>query len=345
MSYISNFKVKKDFLNFDLNNKSNEIKISLANAIRRTIISDISTYEIDEKTVIFYTNNSILNNEFLAHRLSLVPIISNIENMNYDKIIISCNKNNDNENIESIYVKDFVCTNSDNNEVIENELIFKYPNILFSKLKYNQELIFEAKLIKNNAENGGSCFCPVSTCIYTFKIDEMLVKKAHEKMTSEEKRSFNTLENQRLYELNAFGNPQVYQFSIESIGFYEPKHILLLGLNLLIENLNNLKLEFKNKKSKKVVLAENEENPDFFYFLIDDENETLGNLLSTYITYDENVFFCGYIIEHPLKRNVLIKIKLKNDNNLENVLLVIEKNIDYINTILNSIGKEVETKN
>jgi DNA-directed RNA polymerase subunit L len=79
--------------------------------------------------------------------------------------------------------------------------------------------------------------------------------------------------------------------------------------------------------------------------LIDDENETLGNLLSTYITYDENVFFCGYIIEHPLKRNVLLKIKLKNDNNLENVLLIIEKNIDHINTILNSIQKEVETQN
>jgi DNA-directed RNA polymerase II subunit RPB3 len=345
MPYITNFKIKEDLLNFDLNNKSNEINISLANAIRRTIISDISTYTIDEKTVNFYTNNSILNNEFLGHRLALIPIISNLENINYEKLIISCNKSNDDENIQNVYVKDFICTNNETGEIIGNDTIFKYPNILFSKLKYNQQLMFESKLIKNNPEHGGSYFCPVSTCIYSFKIDEEQVKKATEKMTLEEKRSFNTLQNQRLYELNADGNPNVYQFAIESIGFYEPKYILLSGLKLLIERLNNLKLEFRNKKSKKVILAEDDENPDFFYFLIDNENETLGNLLSTYITYDKNVFYCGYVIEHPLKKNFLFKIKLKENNNLDNVLLIIEKNIDNINNILNSIEKEVEIKN
>ena len=341
MSYITNFQIKEDSLNFDLNNQTNKINISLANAIRRTIISDVSTYTIDDKTINFYSNNSILNNEFLSHRLALIPIISNLENINYEELIISCNKSNESENIENIYVKDFLCKNSVTDEVIENNVLFKYSNILFSKLKYNQELIFEAKLVKNNSENGGSFYCPVSTCIYSFKIDEEQVKKVTEKMTYEEKRSFNTLQNQRLYELNNEGNPNVYQFSIESIGFYEPKYILLSGLKLLIDRLNNLKLEFRNKKSKKVVLAEDDENPDFFYFLIDNENETLGNLLSTYITYDKNVFYCGYVIEHPLKKNFLFKIKLKENNNLDNILLIIEDNIDIINNILSSIEKEI----
>lgn len=307
MSYITNFNIKNDLLNFDLDNQSDKINISLANAIRRTIISDISTYTIDEKTVNFYTNNSILNNEFLAHRLALIPIISNLPNMNYEKLLISCNKINNSENIESIYANDFICINSETTEVLENDILFKYPNILFAKLKYNQQLIFEAKLIKNNSENGGSFYCPVSTCIYCFKIDEKQVNQATEKMTAQEKRSFNTLQNQRLYELNNNGNPNVYQFSIESIGFYDHKYILLSGLKLLIDRLNNLKVEFRNKDSKKVVLAENNENPDFFYFLIDNENETLGNLLSTYITYAKNVFYCGFVIEHPLKKNFYLK--------------------------------------
>ena len=342
MSYITNFNIKKDLLNFDLNNQLNKINISLANAIRRTIISDINTYIMDEKTVNFYTNNSILNNEFLGHRLALIPIISNLSNINYEKLIISCNKSNNSENIESVYVHDFICTNSETNEIIDNDILFKYPNILFSKLKYNQQLMFEAKLIKNNSENGGSFYCPVSTCIYCFKIDEMQVNQATEKMNDQEKQSFNTLQNQRLYELNNDGNPNVYQFFIESIGFYDPKYILLSGLKLLIDRLNNLKVEFRNKDSKNVVLAENDENQDFFYFLINNENETLGNLLSTYITYDKNVFYCGYVIEHPLKKNFLFKIKLNENNNLENILLIIEKNIDYISDILNSIEKEAE---
>jgi predicted helicase len=105
----------------------------------------------------------------------------------------------------------------------------------------------------------------------------------------------------------------------------------------------------KNKKTKIILpilnrddWMENNENPDFFYFLINNENETLGNLLSTYITYAKNVFYCGFVIEHPLKKNFLFKIKLNENNNLENILLVIEENIDYINDILNSIEKEVE---
>ena len=64
--------------------------------------------------------------------------------------------------------------------------------------------------------------------------------------------------------------------------------------------------------------------------------------MSTYITYDKNVFYCGYVIEHPLKKNFLFKIKLNENNNLENILLIIEENIDYINDILNSIDKEAE---
>ena len=80
---------------------------------------------------------------------------------------------------------------------------------------------------------------------------------------------------------------------------------------------------------------------DFFNFLIDDENETTGNVLSTYITYDKNVSYCGYIIEHPLKKNFLLKIKLNDNNTIENTILIIEKNIENIIEILKNINKEI----
>ena len=169
MTYISNFKNNGEIVSFDLNNESNNINISFANALRRIIISNIETYSIDDNSVNFFNNTSILNNEFLKHRLTLIPIISNLD-IDYDNIIISCKKKNENENMESIYVSNFVCTNIIKNEVIDNSIIFKYPSILFGKLKNNQEIAFEAKLVKNNSEKGGAPFTPVSTCIYTFKI-------------------------------------------------------------------------------------------------------------------------------------------------------------------------------
>lgn len=330
MPYITNIVDNKDNISFDLNNSENDINISLANAIRRTVISDIETYAIDEKSVIFYNNNSILDNEFLKHRLTLIPIISDIKNLDYENLIFSCKENNYLENIKSIYANNFVCKNGKTDEIIDNNKLFKYPDILFAKLKNNQELSFEAKLIKNNSNYGGSYFSPVSACIYTFKVDE--TKK------NEKKQDFH--DDERNYELNKNDNPLTYKFLITSIGFYDSKDIVIMGIDLLKKRLSDAKEEFKNEKSKKIQLIEDSENQDFFNFIIDNENETLGNLLSTYLTYDKNTFYCGYVIEHPLNNNISFKIKLKENNNLENILLLINEKIDYIINLLNIIGSE-----
>jgi DNA-directed RNA polymerase II subunit RPB3 len=250
MSFISNLKINNDFISFDLSNKSQKIKISLANAIRRTIISDIYTYTINDDTVVFFENSSVLNNEFLKHRLKLIPIVSNLNNVNYDNLIISCKKNNDNENIENIYVSDFICKDSISNELIDINLICKYPDILFAKLKNNQELSFESKLIKNNSYHGGSFFSPVSTCVYKFKIDDKSANKIVENMDENDKRKFMTQDIERVYEKNNIGEPNNYEFLIESNGFYEPKTIVSFGLESLLERLNNLKYEFTNKTPK-----------------------------------------------------------------------------------------------
>ena len=115
MPIISNFKIENNIATFDLNNNEKDIKISLANSIRRILISEIYTYAINEKKVNFFDtteeSNCILNNEFLKHRLALIPIVSNL-NIDYDNIIISCKKENTDENMMSIYVKDFICKNN-----------------------------------------------------------------------------------------------------------------------------------------------------------------------------------------------------------------------------------------
>ena len=339
---ISNLIINNDEINFELNNNLNQIQISLANAIRRTIIYDIYTYAINNNSVIFFENNSMLNNEFLKHRLSLIPIISDRIDINYEDVLISLKKKNEEEEIISIYVNDFKCIEKTTNSVIDNNLLFKYPNILFAKLKHNQQLSFNAELIKNNSEKGGSFFSPVSKCIYTFKIDDKKSQEIMKEMSKDEKISFLKQDIERHYEIKKNGLPSTYIFSIESIGFYEPKTVILLGIESLIEKLSMIHLEFNNKKSKKVIIKYDEENEDFFNFLIDEENETIGNLLSTYITYNDNVFFSGYLIEHPLKKNIILKVKLNKDNTIDNVISTITINIDKIINILKNIIIELQ---
>jgi DNA-directed RNA polymerase subunit L len=333
--------MNNEVISFDLNNDSKEIKTSFANALRRTIISDIYTYIINNETIIFFDNTSMLNNEFLKHRLTLIPIISDLDNINYEDITITCKKKNENENMENIYVSDFICIDNKNN-IIDNNILFKYPNILFAKLKNNQFLSFECKLTKNNAYYGGSFFSPVSVCVYTFKLDDKKVNEMTNEMSDAQKKTFASQDIERIYKKNENGDPYCYQFQIESSGFYNSKNILLLGIDALKERLNNLKIEFKNQKSKKITLLENNENPDFFEFLIDHENETIGNLLSTYITYNPNIYFCGYVIEHPLKNNIILRIKLKEENTLDNNIKIIDNMITYLIDLLDKMTNDIK---
>ena len=60
-------------LNFELKNTN----VSFANAIRRTIISDIPTVVFDEKNTTFHSNTTRLNNEILKQRLGCIPIFIN----------------------------------------------------------------------------------------------------------------------------------------------------------------------------------------------------------------------------------------------------------------------------
>jgi DNA-directed RNA polymerase subunit L len=328
MSYVSNVVLNNDQISFEINNKSQDLKISFVNALRRILISDIYVWNIDN--INFFINNSLFDDQLLKKRLVLIPIISNNANIEYDNITFTCEKINNEETIEDIYVKDFKCKY--NNEEIEMDKLIKkeYFEILIGKLKNNQQISFEAKLVYSNANNKGSAYSPVSACTYKFKVDDKEASNISKNMNDEEKRQFNTQNIEKVYERNSIGEPLTYQFSYESIGYYENVYLFHDTINILKMKLLNIKEEITNKKSTKINIIENYENPDFYQFLMKDENDTLGNLLSTYINNDENVFYSGYLIEHPLKNEIILKIKLKDNNTIENVIETIIKHIDNL---------------
>jgi hypothetical protein len=91
MSIITDLKLDDNSILFEVNNNiNNPIKIGLVNSIRRTIISNIETYCIDKNSIIFYdsySENNILNDEFLIDRLILIPIVSDLDDIDYENIV------------------------------------------------------------------------------------------------------------------------------------------------------------------------------------------------------------------------------------------------------------------
>ena len=88
---------KKKTANIDITELSDEsisftlydADISVANALRRIIIAEVPTMAIEEVEVL--ANTSVLHDEFIAHRLGLVPLIcASVHDFKFRKVSSVC---------------------------------------------------------------------------------------------------------------------------------------------------------------------------------------------------------------------------------------------------------------
>lgn len=119
------------------------IDTSLANALRRAIISEVPVMAIEKVT--FYDNSSILSDEILAHRLGLIPLKTDLKTYNLisecDCKLKGCAKcmvtlTLDVSGPGMVYSKDLKST--------DPEIVQAYDNIPVVKLTERQKVKLEA---------------------------------------------------------------------------------------------------------------------------------------------------------------------------------------------------------
>lgn len=138
-----------DLLKFVISGCSRE----LVNSLRRVMISDVPTWAIE--LVQFEKNTTVLPDEFIAHRLGLIPLVSSV-NVEEDKISLSAHfkAGQEPEEFTSEYIE------SDNEHIVP-----AIDSIPIAKASNGQELIFTATAIRGTGFEH-SKWSPVATCFF-----------------------------------------------------------------------------------------------------------------------------------------------------------------------------------
>eukprot|EP00158_Paraphelidium_tribonemae_P003326 Partr_v1_DN26042_c0_g1_i8_m488 putative RNA polymerase II len=114
--------LKEDQIKFILS----DADLSLANALRRIMIAEVPTIAID--LVEIENNTSVLPDEFLAHRLGLIPLTSHtVNNFKYTREC-TCAQNCPECSIE--LTLNVTCTENHTREVTSRELISQDADVM-----------------------------------------------------------------------------------------------------------------------------------------------------------------------------------------------------------------------
>jgi DNA-directed RNA polymerase subunit L len=341
--------------------------------MRRTILDlipniaiafDIHDYNKSDITI--HKNTGVLHNEFIAHRISLIPLhftvdeIDNFDPENY-KFVLKV-KNTTAETI-SVTTKNFDIYDKNDKKYSDSfkEQIFPKDDItgnyiLITKLKPNlyniengQELDIECIAKKNNASNHAR-WCPVSQCSFGNVIDkdvadlefkksiDLKEKETAKKINDEQKKNmrtqFNALNAHRFYKKNIYDEPSEFEFFIESECNMSPEYLIAKSFQILIDKIKNF-IELLEKNEYKIITLPQSKN--FFEIHITNENYTLINLLQAMIlniNFRQNIdnileSIC-YYRSHPLEQIMILKIKfvnsLDNKDNIEFLKGFLKKN-------------------
>lgn len=363
---FSDFSKDNNVSSFTISN----IDLSIVNALRRTILADIQNvafyFDINDKApeksdIYIKTNDTPLHNEFLAQRLSMIPIhLTNeeIETWNPDDYEFSIDVTNDTNKMLNITSQDIIVKkNGKTDSKLRDQMFPKNPitndYIIITKLPptTNKETNVEAYL---NARKGtaekSACWSTVSLCTYFNIIDENKNKKKMKEYVEKHKNTltkenaiarYNTLDYQRAYKRNEYCEPNEFKFRIEPECLLSTPTIIHNAFDILSNKVQDL-IKFEEDK------ISIDSSEDVYNITINEENHTMGNLLQA-LLYNihvrekngKDISYVGYFVPHPLDKRVILKIKSRfNEFQIKDELI---ESFKMIKDIIDEISQNWDT--
>ena len=329
---IKNSDENDGLLTFTINN----CNVSVANALRRTLISDIDTVIIDNIKI--HKNTTKLNNEILSHRLSCMPVhIKDFSTI--DGVVLEINEVNETDALLYITTRNIKIKNKETNTYLtdkvcktvfpSNEITKCYPLFCRLKTKLTNEkpgevIQLSASLNISNAREKGM-YNVVSTCAYRNShdivrqndewqriADELSQKEMDESSIQYEKENWFTLKAKRFFLENSF------DFKIESVGVFTNLELIHLACDKIINSLTDI---IKKCDADKITFEKNNTTlSNSVDIILENYGYTIGKLLEYILHYeyylsDKQLSYIGFIKKHPHDDYSIIRLAFIRSEN------------------------------
>lgn len=180
-------------------------------------------------------------------------------------------------------------------------------------------------------------FSPVSQCSYEYtpdtdprRIEEMfqawlnVAKKAggiekDSERYNELRREFNTMQIKRCYKINEKGEPDSFNFTVETAGVLPINYIIEraceVGENMCSRYVNI----HRGELPAEITISSADSRIIGYDFLIRGHDHTLGNLLQTWLVENHiqsdaipKITYAGYSVPHPLRDEMVLRIGVED---------------------------------
>ena len=345
------------------------VNVSLANAIRRTILSDIplvvfrtTPYEQNKANII--SNTSRLNNEILKQRLSCIPIhIKDIEGFPLKNYQLELNVENITDTTMFVTTENFIIkdistdkpiSESKNREIFPaNDYTGYYIDFVRLRPKISDELPGEkihltCEFSIGTAKEDGM-FNAVSTCSYGFTIDTLAQEAILEKYKQTWKDEGKTKEevdfeakNWKLLDGLRITKKDSFDFIIQSIGIYENVELVHKACEILID-----KMQYQDTLIEKDELRiEKSQNTmsNSYDIILENEDYTIGKVLEYFLYtkfYETKILtYCGFKKMHPHDNESIIRVAYKDAIDISTIKGHLKECIDESIQVFSRVKKE-----
>lgn len=345
------------------------VNVSIANALRRIILSEIPQVVFrvspnDKSKCNIITNTCGLNNEIVKHRLSCIPIhIKDIQEFPIKNYIMELNIQNNTDTSMVVTSKDFVIKDLvTGNPLAKDKMLEIFPanditgdHIDFVRLKAKLAEELQGKSIHLTCEfdigtaKEDGVYNVVSTCSYGNTIDEPAqeanLAKLKQKWKDEGKKeneiefevkNWKLLEGKRIFKNDSF------DFIIQSIGVYTNVEILVNACKIMIDNLENLD-SIIDKDEIEIKLSENTTS-NCYDIILENEDYTIGKVLEYFLLtkfYERGILtFCGFKMLHPHDTYSLIRVAYKEPVEVSYIKGHLKECISHSVDVFKKIRKE-----